>query len=301
MIALCGARRVCAGAIPHWAAIDRLSRVARSARRNRRCPMCAGRGANAARRDRDLARPCDEYWQRWLSRANTARRRGAVARKGTRTKCTRRMTVGTGPSAAFGAKFGAIAMNDFGLFLQYQHDGPPRRDDAERFEAGVEQECPGHRYPPPQPRVYRRRHSEPAFAAVMLAPLQVRDEVRGPGRNDVPVRGLEPEPEIFRFGNGRNGGVATIAAGRCAALGVLRPTRGVGELRACKNTAGPRVPTYGLTDSARQTYVHQPVTNSTGSRSRDGTRGTVAWVVAVAAGAIGPSLASFLRGPRRRT
>ena len=38
-----------------------------------------------------------QYWQRWSSRAKTARRlRAARARNGTRTKWVRRMTDGTG-------------------------------------------------------------------------------------------------------------------------------------------------------------------------------------------------------------
>ena len=63
----------------------------------RRSPTCAARPANAAARDRGSRPRVPQYWQRWPSRANTARRdSGAVARNGTRTKCTRRMTVGTG-------------------------------------------------------------------------------------------------------------------------------------------------------------------------------------------------------------
>ena len=40
---------------------------------------------------------------------------------------------------ALGVELGAVAVDDLGLLLQHQHDRAPRRDDAERLEAGVEQ------------------------------------------------------------------------------------------------------------------------------------------------------------------
>jgi hypothetical protein len=35
-------------------------------------------------------------------------------------------------------------VHDLGLLLQHQDDRSPRRHDAQRLEAGVEQEAPGH-------------------------------------------------------------------------------------------------------------------------------------------------------------
>ena len=63
----------------------------------RRSPRCAGRRATGAARDRGSRPAVPQYWHRCPSRAKTARREsGAVARNGTRTKCTSRITVGTG-------------------------------------------------------------------------------------------------------------------------------------------------------------------------------------------------------------
>ena len=83
-----------------------------------------------------------QYWQRWPSRANTARRdSGTRVRYGTRTKWTRRITDGTGNDGPLGVELGAVALDDLGLLLEHEHDGPPDRDDAQRLEAGVEQQC----------------------------------------------------------------------------------------------------------------------------------------------------------------
>ena len=90
-----------------------------------------------------------QYWQRWPSRAKTARRdSGTRDRYGTRTKWVSRMTVGTGTDA-LGMELGVIARDDDGLLLEDQHHRPPNRDDAERLEAGVEHQRSSQASRPP--------------------------------------------------------------------------------------------------------------------------------------------------------
>jgi hypothetical protein len=42
------------------------------------------------------------------------------------------------------AENGAVAIDDLGLLLEHQNDRAAGWDDAQRLEAGVEQERPGH-------------------------------------------------------------------------------------------------------------------------------------------------------------
>ena len=79
---------------------------------------------------------------------------------------------------ALGAELGTVAVHDLGLLLQHQHDRPPRRHDAERLEAGVEQERPGHAVPTSSATVYRRRPIA-APASRRAAPRTTRGTRRG--------------------------------------------------------------------------------------------------------------------------
>ena len=173
-------------------------RLARAARRRRRPASERRRSSLRALHDRHdattLSHACGpprdrgttwsmfsaarlQYWQRWPSRANTARREsGTRLRYGTRTKWTSRITDGHRHRArARSAGLGAVARDDLGLLLQHEHDGPAHRHDAERLEAGVEQQrssqasrpphvdCGSARSLPVVRALYRRRR--PASAA----------------------------------------------------------------------------------------------------------------------------------------
>ena len=67
-------------------------------------------------------------------------RAGTRLRYGTRTKWCSRITAGTGMVARSEWSSRAVARDDLRLLLQHEHDRPAHRDDAERLEAGVEQQ-----------------------------------------------------------------------------------------------------------------------------------------------------------------
>ena len=50
---------------------------------------------------------------------------------------------------ALGAELGAVARDDLGLLLQHEHDRPAHRHDAQRLEAGVEQQRSSQASGPP--------------------------------------------------------------------------------------------------------------------------------------------------------
>ena len=94
----CGATGARRSAMPHSDGQPVfLARRCTTGTTRRRCPRCAGRRRERGTTWSRFSAALPQYWQRWPSRANTARREsGAVARNGTRTKCTSRITDGTG-------------------------------------------------------------------------------------------------------------------------------------------------------------------------------------------------------------
>src|SRR5690349_19778942 len=101
------------------------------------------------------ARP--QYWHRWASRANTARReRGALARNGTRTKWTSRMTVGTGAVRRSERNSAPLRWTISAFSLSTRTTA--RRDDTTHSgsKLALSKSARATRYPPPGARVYWR-------------------------------------------------------------------------------------------------------------------------------------------------
>ena len=93
-----------------------------------------------------------QYWQRWPSRANTARRdSGALARNGTRTKCTRRMTVGTGTPRR--SERNSAPLRCTISAFSFSTSTTARRDDTTHSgsKLALSKSARATRYPPPGP------------------------------------------------------------------------------------------------------------------------------------------------------
>ena len=133
-----------------------------------------------------------------------------------------------GKGGALGVELGAVARDDLGLLLEHEDDRPADRHDAERLEAGVEQQrsspsvetsysrpSPGGGSLPARGSSGERRHR--------TAPLEVRRRGRG-ARARRPVLRLEAEAEVVGVGTGRNGG--------------RRHHRGRASLTAWRNAVG---------------------------------------------------------------
>ena len=104
-------------------------------------------------------------------------------------------------AAALGAELGAVAVDDLGLLLEHEHDRAPGRHDAERLEAGVEQERSGHGGP--TSRAAECTGAAPVADSVRTAagadsagaaPLEIARRRRPPRAVRRAVRRLEPEP-----------------------------------------------------------------------------------------------------------
>ena len=184
----------------------------RTGTRRRRCPRRAGPPRERGTTWSMFSAARLQYWQRWPSRAKTARREsGTRLRYGTRTKwCEPDHRRAPGSVSALGVQHGAVARDDLGLLLQHEHDGPAHRHDAERLEAGVEQQgssqasgtstgrratvasCHRARDRRPSRRVPMSRHHS-----------RYVDQVVRVGAAVGAVLGLEPEPQVVGVGHGQ--------------------------------------------------------------------------------------------------
>ena len=159
-----------------------------------------------------------QYWQRWWSRANTARREsGAVGAERHPHEVHEPDHRRDRDGAALGTELGAVAVDDLGLVLEHEHDRAAGRHDTQRFEAGVQQERPSHGGPHLHCPAHTFQHWPIGPGGVGPAPFGGRSlTVRGPdldgfarrhhsrysttsaarGRAAGAVRGLHPEREV---------------------------------------------------------------------------------------------------------
>ena len=175
-----------------------------------------------------------QYWQRCPSRAKTARREsGTRLRYGHPHEVVQpdhRRDRELGP---LGVQDRAVARHDLGLLLQHEDDGSPHGHDAERLEAGVEQQGSSQASAPPTSPgnpVTRKpglrppgRGSSASLPRPVPAPDEVVDQVVGVGPPVGAVLGLEAGTAGSRDrAAAGTAPVATTAAGPAAPPGAAR-------------------------------------------------------------------------------
>src|SRR5689334_3535984 len=154
-----------------------------------------------------------QYWQRWPSRANTARREsGTRLRYGTRTKWLRRITDGTGSWARSERRTAPLraTISAFSLSTRTTARRMGTTQSGSKL-ALSSRALPKRRHLPPvgARRASRSGHGSTASLPgapfwsgrfrslrVLMAPLEVVDQVVGIGPTIGAVLRLEPEPQV---------------------------------------------------------------------------------------------------------
>src|SRR4029077_2576163 len=142
-----------------------------------------------------------QYWQRWPSRANTARREsGTRLRYGTRTKWCSRITDGIGSWARSECRTAPlrtmISAFSFSTSTTARRIGTTQSGSKLALSSRA---LPKRRHLPDQDG-FGRSCSAASLPAQFLAPVEILDQVVGVGAAVGAVLGLEPELQVLGVG-----------------------------------------------------------------------------------------------------